>query len=219
MLIIRRLSVLTALFLASLVAHANLLDKPAVALELGGSPTILFTDKAVQAFGLGFGTQVSLAVSTRHDQDWGLKLRIDRYYSRQESITKANTNYVTPDSRLKSLSQQYLLIGAGIEKREKGAGAEYFWEALAGYAIGVQGSAEFVPESGAATVYSRNVPLESRLMIMGGVGARRPFQDKIFFLASARTFFLIGSPYKEEFTNRGIIPVPFMFNIGGEYQF
>lgn len=203
----------------SSVAAANVLEDPAVSLEIGGAPTVLFSDTKTQAFGLGFGYQFGLAVSTMNKKQLGGKLRVDRYYSRQEATSKTDTSVIEDQTYLKSLSQQYLLIGAGIEWRTKDPGHMFFYEALVGYALGARGIAEVTARSGESEIHSYDVPVLSLPYLMGGAGIKRAWLEKINLIASARTFLLIGTPYDNQLKNKILVPVPVMLSVGAEYRF
>ncbi len=196
----------------STVGKATLLG-----IELGGVPTFLFSDSNIQAFGLGVGSNMGIYGVFRNDKTLAIKARVEHVYLREEAMSKAPMDFYIPGTYLKALTQEYMMFAGGVEFRQPGVGNQFFYEATLGYAVGVSGSAEVTPKTGTAVVEGRNVPLVSTFFLGGGAGLRRKFTEKLSGVASGRTFFLLGTPYKGDLKNKMFIPMPIMLSVGLEY--
>lgn len=198
-------------------SHASLFEDFAGGVEFAGVPTLLLSDADVAATGIGIGSNIGVFAITQRLKGFGLKARVDRYYSRQESLGRADTSHVANNTFMKALTQQYTIVSAGAEWRWKEANHQYFSEALLGYALGVHGKLEMVSQDGSFVgggLASREVPVKSLFSVMGGVGYRRILKARWTLQAGLRTFFLAGAPYEKELEDKTIIPVPFILHIG-----
>jgi hypothetical protein len=205
---------------SSALAEPTLFDDFAGGIELAGVPTLLVTDGAVGAFGFGLGHNIGLFAVTKRTEGFGLKARIDRYYSRQEALSRSDMSDVASRTFLKALTQQYTIISAGAEWRWKETNHQYFSEALLGYALGVRGKIELVNQDGSLAggeLASKDVPLKSLFSIMGGVGYRRNLKNRWTLQAGLRTFFVLGSPYDKDLDTKTIVPVPLLLHLGVMY--
>lgn len=206
-----------AIGVSAVPSRATVLTDFSGGIEFAGAPTILLSDSSVGAFGFGAGYNLGAFAISQRSADWGLKLRLDRYFSRQESLNRAEVPSVASGSFLKALTQQYTILSVGAEWRSKSSNDIFFSEALLGYAIGVHGKIEMVNQDGAAQggeLSSRDIPLMSRFAVMAGLGYRRAFRDRWTLQAGVRTFFLLGAPYDKELQDKAYIPIPFLLSIG-----
>jgi hypothetical protein len=214
-----RAAIFTALGLWGLAAWTGDF-KSRAGLELGGNGTFLFSDASVGTFGAGAGYQYSLTYGAWVDRPISGKVRIESLSLRENIDQKTSSEYVSPATFLKTMTQNWTVISAGAEGGFGAQGQTFFWEALLGYAIGGTGTVSVTNANQPSTVSDYSQHNSSFLALSGGLGLRKGFTKAISGVMTLRSFFLFRSPYDTtELNNRGFIPFPLMFNLGAEYAF
>jgi hypothetical protein len=176
---------------------------------------------SVGGTGFGIGSNVGAYFMTRAKDPFGLKLRFDRYFSRQEALGRTETTDLAANSYYKSWTQQYFLISTGVEWRQKMNSHWSYFEALLGYGLGVQGTIEWTskdPSVNGGEIGSKRLPLENRFILMTGWGYRRAFHKDLSLVAGIRTFLPIGAPYGGALEGKMIVPIPLFLSIGVQYR-
>jgi hypothetical protein len=192
----------------------------AAGLELGGNGTLLISDKSLGETGIGAGLQGSLYLKMWVDRPYVPKLRVETISMHEESVQKSASDYLVAGSSLKSMTQSWTLISAGVEKSFESQGQNFFWEALIGYAIGGSGTVTVtggVPDQ-APTDF--NTTVSSGFALSGGIGLHHQFSKLVTGIMTVRTLLFLGAPYNSDpLASKAFIPLPLMFNIGVEMPF
>jgi hypothetical protein len=192
----------------------------AAGVELGGNGTFLFSDRSIQAFGLGAGYQGSVFYSMWNDRPIGAKLRIEMVEFREEAAQKSATDYLLANSSLKSMTQKWTLLGVGAEGRFKGQGQVLFWEALIGYALGADSPITVASAQPDLPPTSLSHTTRTAFFLSGGVGMKRVFNPKLTGLISLRTALFFQTPYSSSgLEEKSYFVFPVMFNVGIEVPF
>lgn len=179
--------------------------------ELGGSIDFMISDQETHANGMGLGSQWGIfAVTNRKGTDWNFKLRLDSVGLHEEAWS---------NSAVKSLEQDWLMLGFNVENRTDKKNYLYFWEVGIGYGIG--GSSEIFMSTSTvdAAVSKLETDTASNFFLSGGVGFKKKYQNRFSIFTSMRTFFIFGKPYSAvQFQGTSLYPIPFLFSLGVEYQ-
>ncbi len=209
--------IITTLFKATVFAAPI---KSAAGIDLGGNAAFLFSDRSIQAFGVGAGYQSSIFATLWNDRPIGGKIRIEYMSLREEAVQKTKTDYIYPDSNLKSMVQNWTLISFGAEGRFEGHGQILFWEAMLGYALGGTSGVDVSRTTTDQGMVNTSQTTRSGFAVSGGVGIKRVFTPKITGLMSLRSMLLMATPYSSGgLEQKSYIPMPFMFSVGAEMPF
>ncbi|MCC6277193.1 MAG: hypothetical protein IT289_04680 [Oligoflexia bacterium] len=189
-------------------------------IELGGNGSFLFSDRSIQAFGVGAGYQFSAHYSMWTDRPVGAKLRVEVAQYRQEAAQKSATDYLLSGSSLKSMSQRWTLIGIGAEGHFEGHGQILFWEAMLGYAMGSDSPITVLPAAADQVPVDVTKTTRSGIVILGGVGIKRVFNPRLVGIMNLRTMLMPQTPYtSQDLVEKSFFIFPIMFNVGVEIPF
>lgn len=179
-----------------------------VGAELGGSIDFMVTDSETHANGMGLGSHWGFyTVTNRKNSDWNFKFRLESVGLHEESWS---------NSAVKSLEQDWFMIGLGVENRTVNKSSTFYWEASLGYGIGGTSDTFSTASAVDLTVVKEEVETQSSFFLSAGMGFKKRYQNRFSILASLRTFFMFGQPY--DMPDRSFYPIPLMFSLGTEYQ-
>ncbi len=179
--------------------------------ELGGNGT-MFTGTGNQGFGMGAGYQGSAFFSLWTNRPLAGKLRFETIHMSEVALTPSSTDEIEPGTKLKSMTQNWNVISAGVEGRFESQGQKWYWEALLGYAMGKDGQVSV--SYGEADRPSKETAQTTRstFALSGGVGFMKNLHPKVIGLMTMRTMFLLGQPYSS--LDKAYLLFPLIFNIG-----
>lgn len=204
------------------LAHAQINDffkgPQAMSIDLGMSSNILITDQSENAFGMGLGHQFSYAHNFALDKDKGFKLRVEKVHLREENLFKTETTE-SSNNYLRATEQNWLLLGLGMEFRNKTNLVDWFYEANLGYAFGMKSKIETQDHSIDTDYMESDEKTRSYMYGVLGLGIKKQFRKKLWMVTSLRWFSLLYGNYGDDLKGRTFMAVSMMASVGLEYRF
>ncbi len=199
------------LLVSSLCSAASI---KTISLESGLSGSISYTDYDGAHFGAGTGYQYGLYSVWDIKKDWELSVSIQNITLEQALYTRAD---VSNTESIQHLQQKWTLLGVGAQWTKD----FWFYEYAGGFAIGDNSQIGLDTETASS---NKRTNLRARTTNFFFVGASIGYQKEIYkrwnVVSRLQTFFVLDSIYKTDgFDDNFFAVLPFMFNIGFEYNY
>lgn len=201
-------------------AHSeNIFQSMSIGGDFGGNLDFMISDQQTQAFGIGLGTHWGFYTVTNRKTSLNYKLSIESVFLREETMGPSSSDYLVPATHLKSLGQNLFIIAPGIEYRIDKGHYQFFYEAFLGYGIG--GAVKNYVKSTVVDGSITEVPAttNSTFILGGGFGFKKRYQNRFSLFTSLRTLFMFAKPFQDAaYDGKSLLPLPFLFSLGLEYQ-